>query len=173
MPMKKETAVARKVSWDDPIELFRQLSSELDRVLEEGTRPSVHRPVLCSRPQVEGPALTPAIDVFERDRRLVTRVDLPGMRTEDIKVEVSARYLTIVGERDGELEGKKDAFYRSERSFGSFCRAVPLPEGVMLEDVHATFSNGVLEVSVPLPVQPKGEVRTVEIKDAVKPREAA
>ena len=60
---------------------------------------------------------------------------------------------------------KKDNFYRSERQYGSFYRAVPLPEGVKLEDVKATFSDGVLEVSVPLAAKPEVNVRKVQIEE--------
>jgi HSP20 family protein len=56
-------------------------------------------------------------------------------------------------------------FYRSEREYGSFYRAVPLPKGVTLEDVKATFANGVLEVSVPLPAKPEANVRKVQIEE--------
>ncbi len=58
-------------------------------------------------------------------------------------------------------------------STGSFYRAVPLPEGVKLEDVKATFADGVLEVSVPLPAKPEATVRTVEIQEAPKATKAA
>jgi HSP20 family protein len=121
----------------------------------------------------EGAAFTPAIDVFEKDNRLVTRVDLPGLKKEDVKVEVTDGYLTISGERKSEVEEKKDDFYRCERGYGSFYRTVPLPEGVKIEDVKATFSDGVLEVSVPTPAKPNAEVRTIEIQEPGKPSKAA
>jgi HSP20 family protein len=98
---------------------------------------------------------------------------LPGLKKEDVKVEVSDGYLAISGERRKEEEEKGDQFYRCEREYGSFQRAVPLPEGVKLEDVKATFNDGVLEVSVPVPAAPKAEVRTVAIEDPVKPTKAA
>ena len=75
---------------------------------------------------------------------------------------------TISGERKTEAEENKEDFYRSERQFGSFYRSVPLPEGAKVEDVKATFSDGVLEVSVPLPAAVEAKVRKVEIQDAVK-----
>jgi HSP20 family protein len=81
-----------------------------------------------------------------------------------VKVEITDGYLTIAGERKSDLEEKKDAFYRCEREYGGFYRAVPLPEGVKLEDARAVFSDGVLEVSVPLPAKAKADVRRVEIE---------
>ena len=68
-------------------------------------------------------------------------------------MEVTDGRLAISGERKSETEEKKDNFYRCERAYGSFYRSVPLPEGAKLEDVKATFADGVLEVSVPLSAQ--------------------
>jgi HSP20 family protein len=83
-------------------------------------------------------------------------------------VEVTDGHLAISGERKTEAEEKKEGVYRCEREYGSFYRAVPLPEGVKLEDVKAVFTDGVLEVSVPLPAQPEAKVRKVEIEEAPK-----
>jgi len=70
--------------------------------------------------------------------------DLQGLKKEDVKVEVTDGYLSISGARRSEAEQRKDNVYRRERSYGSFYRAVPLPEGAKLEDVHAAFADGVL-----------------------------
>jgi HSP20 family protein len=172
MLMKKEATVARKVPPRDPFGLLRHLTSELDRVFEESAWPKALWP-LQRTPMFERSAFMPAIDVFERDNRLFTRVDLPGLQKEDVKVEVTDGYLTISGSRKSEVEEKKDDVYRCERGYGSFYREVPLPEGTKLEDVKATFANGVLEVSVPLPAKPKAEIREVEIQDIGKPTKAA
>lgn len=146
----------------DPLALLRQMTSELDRAFEDW--PSLRWPSFgLSVP--ESAAWSPKIDVFERDNRLVTRVDLPGMKKEDLSVEVTDGHLALYGERKRETEEKKDNFYRSEREYGSFYRTVPLPEGVKLEDVKATFSEGVLEVSVPLPATPEPNVRKVQIEE--------
>ena len=90
-----------------------------------------------------------------------------------MKVEVTDGYLTISGERKTEAEAKKEQFYRCEREYGSFYRAVPLPGGVKLEDVKATFADGVLEVSVPLPATAEPAVRKVEIQEASKAAKTA
>ena len=173
MLMKKETAVARKGAPRDPFGMLRDMTSELDRIFEETSWPTFRWPMLRTRPAFETTAFTPAIDVFEKDNRLVTRVDLPGLKKEDVKVEVTDGQLVISGERKSEVEEKKEDFYRSERTYGSFYRVVPLPEGVKLEDVKATFTDGVLEVSLPVPAAPKAEVRTVQIEEPAKPTKAA
>lgn len=108
------------------------------------------------------------MDVFEHDGRLVTKVDLPGVKKDDVTVQVTDGRLALSGERKQEDTETKDNVYRTERQYGSFYRAVPLPEGVKLEDVQATFADGVLEVSVPLPSRAAATVRKVEIQEPAK-----
>jgi HSP20 family protein len=165
----KRTALAPR----DPFTFLRQMTSELDRMFETSAWPALRWPVFRTRPAAEGASWFPEIDVFEKDNRLVTKIDLPGMRKEDVKVEVTDGQLAISGERKTEAEEKKENFYRCEREYGNFYRAVPLPEGVKLEDVKATFSDGVLEVSVPFPVKPEAKVRKVEIQEAPKAAKTA
>jgi HSP20 family protein len=144
------------------------MASELDQMFEGFASPFFGWPLLRTQPLLERANWLPDIEVFEKDRRLVTRVDLPGMKKEDVKVEVTDGHLAISGERKSEKEQRKERFYRSERQYGSFYRAVPLPEGVKLEDVKATFTDGVLEVSMPLPAAPQSAVRTVEVQDGTE-----
>jgi len=156
MSEKKETTVARREAVPDPFGLLRQFTGDFDRLFE----PSLPAFAL---PDTIGWA--PQIDVFERDHQLVTKIDLPGLKKDDVKVEVDDGYLAISGERKSESEEKKDNVYRRERSFGNFYRAVPLPEGVKLEDVKATFRDGVLEVSIPIPAQAAARSRTITIEE--------
>jgi HSP20 family protein len=163
--VSKKTALA---PIRDPFTLLRQMTSQFDHMFETSGWPALRWPTFRARPTAEAATWFPEIDVFEKDNRLVTKIDLPGMKKEDVKVEVTDGHLAISGERKTEAEEKKDNFYRCEREYGSFYRAVPLPEGVKLEDVRATFSDGVLEVSVPLPAKPEAKIRKVEIEEAPK-----
>lgn len=165
MLTKKKADLFPAAATRDPFAMLRKMTSELDRMFDEGGWPSFGTPALT--------AWTPGIDVFEKDNRLFTKVDLPGMKKEDVKVEVSDGQLTISGERKREAEEKKKDFYRCEREYGSFYRAVPLPDGVKLEDVMATFADGVLEVSVPLPARPAAVARTVAIQEPAKDAKTA
>jgi HSP20 family protein len=167
MSNRKETSLTPNRSSQDPFGLLRQMTSELDRVFNEPFWRSFRRPFQPA-PATSGMIWSPEIDVFEKDNRLVTKVDLPGVKKEDVRVEVTDGHLAISGERKSETEKKTDTFYRCEREYGSFCRVVPLPDGVRLEDVKATFSDGVLEVSVPLPAKPEAKVRKVEIQESEK-----
>lgn len=150
----------------DPFTLMRQMASEFDRLFESFPAAPIGWPALRARSTAEAPTWFPEIDVMERDNQLITRVDLPGVKKEDVKVEVTDGYLSISGERKTEAEEKKEHFYRCERQYGSFHRTVPLPEGVKPEDIKATFADGVLEVSVPLPAKAEAKARRIEIQDA-------
>lgn len=160
---KKQTELTPLRSRQEPFSLLRQMASEIDRWFEGG--PLRHWPLFGDLATSEAIAWAPKIDVFQRDNRLVTRVDLPGMKKEDVAVEVTDGHLALSGERKRELDDTKDNCYRREREYGSFYRAVPLPEGVKLEDVKATFADGVLEVSIPLPARPESKVRKVQIDE--------
>jgi HSP20 family protein len=168
MSEKKQGTLVPSRAARNPFSLLRQMTSEFDRVFDDWSSPLVGHAATS-----ESIGWSPNVDVFERDNRLVTKVDLPGMKKEDVSVEVADGRLALSGERKRETEERKDNFYRSEREYGSFYRAVPLPEGVKLEDVKATFSDGVLEVSVPLPAAPKANVRKVQIEEPKKAAKSA
>lgn len=171
MSEKKPATLALTRGARDPFTLLRQMTSELDRVFDDW--PSLRWPSFRAAALPEAVTWSPKIDMFEKNNRLVTRIDLPGMKKEDVSVAITDGHLALSGERKRESEEKKDDFYRSEREHGSFYRAVPLPEGVKLEDVKATFSDGVLEVSVPLPVRAEATARKIKIEEPVKSAKSA
>jgi HSP20 family protein len=93
----------------------------------------------------------PAMDLVETEDAFVLRADLPGLSQEDVSIEFEDNVLTISGERKAEREDKREGFYRVERAFGSFSRALTLPEGIDVDGVRASFDRGVLEVRIPKP----------------------
>ena len=97
----------------------------------------------------------PAIDVWETDSEIVYAFDLPGMSEDDISIEVHDDTLTVSGERQRSTEERGDRFYRFERRYGSFARAVGLPAGVDDAKIAASYVNGVLEIKVPKPEEAK------------------
>ncbi|HLH13262.1 MAG TPA: Hsp20/alpha crystallin family protein [Solirubrobacteraceae bacterium] len=97
----------------------------------------------------------PAMDLVEEGDRYVLRADLPGVREEDVKIELEDNVLTISGERRSEHEERKEGYYRVERASGSFSRSLVLPEGVDPQQIRARIEHGVLEVSVPKPAERK------------------
>jgi HSP20 family protein len=115
-------------------------------------------------PSIAGMGWMPQIETRRRGDDLVVHADLPGLRKEDVHVEVDDGILTISGERSHEHEDERDDYYRSERSYGQFYRAIPLPEGVDENACEATFKDGVLEVSIPLPKQQEKKAKQVQIR---------
>jgi HSP20 family protein len=169
---RRETGLMPGRLAQDPFTLMREMTAELERRFHEPTWPSLRWPSWRTRREAVE-AWYPAIDVFEKDNRLVTKIDLPGMKKDDVKVEVTDGQLVIAGERKRETEEKGTDVYRCEREYGSFYRAVPLPEGVKLDDVKATFSDGVLEVSMPVPVRSEARMQKVEIQESAKAAKSA
>ena len=136
--------------WNDPFSLLRE-----------------SRPWLAARQRT--PALwAPQIETFQRGDQFVVRADLPGMKKEDVNIELTDDSLTIEGERREEREEDREGYYRSERSYGSFCRVVALPEGAITESAKANFNNGVLEVTIQAPPREVSRKRRVEISESAE-----
>jgi HSP20 family protein len=109
-------------------------------------------------------AWAPRMDVYEKEGAIVLDAELPGLKKEDVHVQVMGDDLIISGEARAETEVKEEAFYRSERTFGSFYRRLPLPSGTKADQVEATLTDGVLEVRIPKAAEPKPEPTKVEVK---------
>jgi HSP20 family protein len=108
-------------------------------------------------------AWTPAIDVTREDGHLIVRADLPGIKPEDVKIEVEDDILTVSGEHTESKEHKDKHYVRRERRYGSFHRSMALPAGVDPKKIEATTHDGVIEVTIPLPEEVKKK-ETIAIK---------
>jgi HSP20 family protein len=147
-----------------PFTFMRRFSEEMDRLFEDFGIGGWHTPTLGSRlDQFAATAWSPQVEVFERNNQLVVRTDLPGMTKDDIQVDVTDDALVIRGERKSEREEDEEGYYRSERSYGTFYRQIPLPKGVTAEKARADFRNGVLEISMPAPAGTVRGSRRIEI----------
>lgn len=145
---------------------FQRLSSEMDRLFDElGVGPGWFGPMWRTPTGVSRQSMwAPAIDVIEKDGQIKVRADLPGMKREEVQVQLTDEGLTIEGERKRETEETREGVYRSERSYGSFCRVVPLPDGIDASKAKATFKDGVLEVSVPVHERQSPQGRRIDIE---------
>ena len=94
---------------------------------------------------------TPAVDVVRDNGDLVVRVDMPGIKPEEIDIEVDDGMLTVSGQHGETEETKEEHYVRRERRYGAFSRRLALPEGVDAKKIKASTKDGVLEVIVPLP----------------------
>ena len=106
---------------------------------------------------------SPAIEAFQRGNEFIVRAEVPGMHRHDLTVEAGDDTLTIRGERKHEQQEDRDGVFWSERSYGSFCRVVPLPPGALTDSAKATFTNGVLEVVMQAPSQDARRGRRIDI----------
>ncbi len=149
-------SLARSQQWDpffrvspaeffnNPFAVMRRMSEEMDRAFSQtwggagGERAG---------------SWYPAIEISEHDDQLHVHADLPGLKPEDVKVELTNDSLIIQGERKQQHEHHIGKAYRSERRYGQFYREIALPEGVNPDQVKAQFRDGVLEVTVPVPQQ--------------------
>ncbi len=100
-------------------------------------------------------AFFPRANLAETESGFEVALDLPGMKPEEIKVEMRDGNLSISGERKEEKEEKGKTFHRIERSYGSFCRTIPLPAKVEEGKIDAKFANGVLTITLPKSEQEK------------------
>ena len=144
----------------NPFSLMRRMSEDMDRMFSDATASG------------DGSTWLPAVEVTERGNNLVVRADLPGINQNDVKVEVTPEGLMIQGERKREHEERGAWGYRSERTYGSFYRTIPLPDGANIDDAKAEFKDGVLEVTVPVPEQQKRR-RQIPISGASSERKPA
>jgi HSP20 family protein len=97
----------------------------------------------------------PALDVWETENEIVYAFDLPGIPEDKIQVEFEDGSLTVSAERERTEETSDDRYYRFERRFGTFSRTIGLPQGVDEDAVDADYKDGVLEIHVRKPEQPK------------------
>lgn len=107
----------------------------------------------------------PVVEARRADGNFVVTAELPGLKKEEVKVQVTEDALTLEGERKQEKEEKSEEYYRSERSYGHFYRSIPLPEGADVDQAKAEFSNGLLRISIPC-AEVKQKVKEIPVQEA-------
>jgi HSP20 family protein len=132
----------------DPFAELSELRSRFDRMFE-------------GWPDGRERAWTPPIDVAREDGHLVVRAELPGIKPEEVKIEVEDDILTVSGEHAESKEDKGRKYVRRERRYGSFSRSMPLPTGVDPKMIKANTRDGVVEVTIPLPEEVKKETISI------------
>jgi HSP20 family protein len=117
------------------------------------------------RGQSEGDTLTaasfaPPVDIYEDDHKLILKLEVPGVKQDDLDIQVEGRTLTVRGERKFSSEEKQENFHRVEHRYGTFARSFTLPNSVDAENVNATYDAGVLQLEFPK----KAEAKPRQIK---------
>lgn len=174
--MKGNMEVALKTpEMVNPFLMMRRFTKDMERLFEDFqgfSFPSFFKTDFAPfRMEFDKVEWVPQIEVLHKNGQLMVRADLPGLKKDDVKIELTDDLLTLSGERKEEKEEKREGFYRSERSYGSFYREIPLPEGAKTENAAATFVNGVLEITIPAPkLEPS--IRKLEIKEPTETKAA-
>ena len=158
---------AKPITASTPFGFMRRFATDMERLFDEfeGFRfPSLFgREFFPFTREFEHVGWVPELEVLQTNGQFVVRADLPGLKREDVKVELTNDVLTISGERKEEKEEKREGYYRSERSYGSFFRQIPLPEGTKTDTAKAEFNDGVLQVTMQAPAR-EPQKRLLEIK---------
>lgn len=135
-----------------PFGLMRDFTSEMERLFQ---RPDAG---------VALDAWAPAIDVRKCNGDLVVTAELPGLKKDEVKVEMTDNAIVIQGERKREHTEDHEGYHRFERSYGNFYRSIALPEGAKTDQVKAELQDGVLKISVPVAQAQKPQARQIPIE---------
>jgi HSP20 family protein len=173
-PHERQAMSRREPQWAaSPFRVLERFADEMDSVFEDfglgrsWPGPRFGRRSLATPSRTRMDLWAPEIEVTQQANELVVRADLPGMKKDDVCIDVTDTDISISGERRQEEETQREGVYRSERSYGSFCRTIPLPEGAIADQAKATFKDGVLEIRMPAPPQAT-RGRRLEIKEAAE-----
>jgi len=161
---KAAPAPARAEGWPS----FNFLKDEIDRVFDDFGMGFWRHPFAQRMPGLfsGGAGVAPPFELVERDGDYDITAELPGMNPEDVEVKLGDGAITIRGEKSEEKKEEKEDYLVSERRYGEFQRSLPLPNGIDVDAVVATFENGVLHVTLPKTAEAKQKERKVEVKAA-------
>lgn len=158
-------------SWEP----LTNLREEIDNLFDEFAPGWTHNPLRQSRHSVAETSRGTvagwatgvlAIDVVDKQKEVLVRAELPGMDETDIDVRFSDDKLTICGEKTGAHEDGEEvgSYYVSERRYGTFGRIIPVPQGIDADKVEASFSKGVLTVTLPKTRQAQDRSKKIDVK---------
>ena len=136
--------------WEEPLVVMRRMSEEIDNLFDRFISRPLGIPGLA-----QGTARNwmPPVEIARRDNQLVVCADLPGIKREDVQVEIRNDKLTIEGDRRMEMQAPPQEYRRTARPYGHFYRVVPLPEGVDAYPATASMHDGVLDITLPVMAQ--------------------
>jgi HSP20 family protein len=137
----------------EPVREMMTLREAMDRLFDDAfTRPF----------SANAGSIVPAIDLYQNEDEVVVKASLPGLRTEDVHISVTADVLTLRGEFKEESEQKENTYHLRENRYGEFERQVMLPTDVQSDKAKADFENGILTITLPKAETVKP--RTINIK---------
>lgn len=140
----------------DPFREIDTLQRQMNRLFEDFAAPSAIR-------EQNGFSFVPAAEIEESDDSLDLRLEVPGMKPEDLSIEVTAESVAISGERRSEHKTEEDGRTRSEFRYGRFERTIPLPSRVQNTDAKAEYKDGILHLTLPKAEEEKSKVVRVSV----------
>ncbi len=140
---------------ESPLDVWR---SEMDRLFDRAMSMGL------DIPDRMGGHMFPEMDVRETDKEVKITAELPGIDEKDLEVKADESGLTLRGEKHEERKEEKEDYYLSERSFGSFHRHIPLPDGLMTDKAKAKFRNGVLKITIPKSPEAESKHKALKIE---------
>jgi HSP20 family protein len=133
------------------------MREDMDKLFESMAMPSIIAPIETMR-------AFPAVDVFERDNQIVVKVEVPGLKKDDIEVTATEDSISLKGEFKREEETREEGYCRREMRSGRFFRTIPMPSAVKPDDVKASFHDGILEITAPKAEQAQAREKKIEIQ---------
>jgi len=161
------TSMTRFVPFRSPLADVAILQNRLNSIFNDFARPDEAQETLTAANFI------PAVDIYEDDQKLVLKLEVPGVRQEDLDVRLENQTLTVKGERKFESEEKQENFHRIERRFGTFARSFTLPVTVDTSSVAAKYEHGVLAIQLAKKEAAKPKQVKIEIGGAPKQVEAS
>jgi len=158
MTEKNLTKLENRPTYRGPLAMFDELVNEFEGFWQKPWLMPFNR-----RFAKEGMAWTPRLDAYKKDGELIVKADLPGMKREDFQVYLEEGSLILKGERKEEIKVEEPDYYKAECVYGSFYRRLPLAFEVAREKINAKFTDGVLEVHIPMPVETKPACKEIPV----------
>ena len=142
---------------------FREMENEMNRFMEETSR-SWPYPLSWRRTPGEMMAWAPSMDIFEKGDSFILRLEMPGVKPEEVDISMTGDTLTIKGERKPPEDINEDEWQASEICYGPFARSITFPMMVDANKIEANFDNGILEVRLPKAEEAKPKQIKVQTK---------
>jgi HSP20 family protein len=141
------------IRWD-PYRDVVALQNRMNSLFQDFSRNGENESVTAS-------GFVPPVDIYEDEHKLVLKIEIPGMRQQDLDVRMENNTLTVKGERSFRSEGKEENFHRVERRYGSFYRSFTVPNTINPESIKADYDAGVLRVE--LEKKPESKPRQIKV----------
>ena len=141
----------------------KDIEKFLESMFDEPFSPRSWKGLPSIRKMREFMAISPAVDMYDNEKEVVVKAEVPGMDKKNINISVADSTLTIKGEMKKEEETKEEDYYYAERSYGSFSRRLELPAKVQESKIKANIKDGILEIH--LPKAPESKAKEIKIDD--------